>query len=308
MSVERNPPDIQGPYLAGLNVCFREWGGSEMLHWSFQRAFDGRLPDVLVLREEGRILAGSALNYRSLSQARRAPLRVAILGGAWTLPEARKHGAFTRLIQESRTLAADRGAALLLAFVTSINPSYRRLAAAGAAQWDTHYLASTPDTPVVNSTATVQPVSDVIGGVMKILEGISACQTGCAQFLYDLDDWTTQFLKRPTEIEFLAINDDMLAVVERHGDADRVLYVSCADDSRFSLALNALFARASGCGRALMLFTTSRAWSKVSSAAGFSHLPGYLMALPANEAVLRESAFDRRWQDIEWCLQSGDRM
>ncbi len=307
-TIERNPSGIKTQYLAGLNACFHGWGGDEMYRWCFERVCDGQLPDLLAVNDQGRIMAGSAVIYRRARVAQGAPFRVGIISGSWTLPEARERGYFTQLLEAARALAAERRAPLLLAFVTSTNASYRRLAAAGAAQWETYYFASTANTPVFNSTAAIQPIPDGSRGVTEILERLAAVHAHQTRFSYNHDEWLGQFLERPTETEFLAVGADALAVIEKRENADRLLFFSGAEDPRFAIGLNALAARAARRGRTLMLFTTSRSWRNISIHAGFHCLPGYLMALTTDEDVRRARMPNDAWLDLQWDLQSGDRM
>lgn len=307
-TIEGNPPDIKGQYLAGLNACFPNWGGDEMYRWCFERVFDGQAPDLLVVKDQGSRVAGSAVSYRRACTAEGARFRVGIMTGSWTLPEARQRGHFTQLIESSRALAAERGAALLLAFVTSTNASYRRLAAAGAAQWETYYLASSATRRGVNPAAAIQPVADWRRRVTEILERLAAPRVPLTGFLYDPDEWMAQFLERPTETEFLAVGTDGLAVIEKTVNTDRLLFFSGADETRFAMGLHALSARAATRGRTFMLFTTSPRWRTISMDAGLNCLPGYLMALSADEDARRTSMPGESWLGLQWELQSGDRM
>lgn len=302
-----HPPEIQAPYLAGLNACFTNWGGVAMYRWCFERAFDGLLPDLLTLKERGELVAGSAVSYRRARVGNGTPMCVGIMTGSWTLPAARRRGYFTQLIEESRRVAAQRGAALLLAFVTASNPSYRRLVEAGAAKWDSYYLASPPGAPPFESNVRVEPISDCRRATEKILARLTG-QTDGARLCYSWDEWRSQFLERPEEIECLSIDGDNLAIVEKNGQADRVQFLSCADDARFATSLHGLYARAAARGRTVMLFTTRSRWHIISTQLGLECQPGYLLALTADENARRASLPGDGWHQVEWDLQSGDRM
>lgn len=308
ITVERIPASARAQYLAGLNACFHDWGGDDMYRWCFERGLSGQLPDLLGVQEQGRLVAGSAVSYRRAQVAGRTPFRVAIMSGSWTLPEARQRGYFTQMIDASRAVAAERGAALLLAFVTSTNPSYRRLAAARATHWETWYLGSSANMRVVTSTAAIQPVTDVRRGVAEILERLDAPSAQSIRFLYDADEWLSQFLARPIETEFLSVGTDGLAVIEKREDADRLLFFRGADDASFARALDALLERAAARGRTLSFFTTRRNWRNISTAAGFNCLPGYLVALTANADARRAGVPNDDLAGLPWELQSGDRM
>ena len=110
--------EAQRQYLEALNVCFPAWGGREMFDWCFTRESAGLRPDLMTLHAGGGAVAGTANTYRRIRLPNGETLVTGIMTGSWTLPESRGLGAFTRLIGESRDLAAARGAGLLLAFVT----------------------------------------------------------------------------------------------------------------------------------------------------------------------------------------------
>src|SRR4051812_39963144 len=109
ITVEQNPANIRADYLAGLNRCFDHWGGDARFDWALARSFDGQLSDLLVVREKGTIVAGSAVIYRNVRLGNAGPFRVGIMSGSWTLPEARRRGHFERMIEASQRCAAERG-------------------------------------------------------------------------------------------------------------------------------------------------------------------------------------------------------
>ncbi len=117
-----NPQGTEETYLKCLNQCFGDWGGMDMYKWCFDRRIGGPKADIMLLKKDGVILGGSAVTYRK-ALIRNSLVNVAIMTGSWTLPEARRQGCFTRIIEESLALAKGKGAALLLAFVTNKNPA-----------------------------------------------------------------------------------------------------------------------------------------------------------------------------------------
>ncbi len=145
LDIEVNPRGLEDDYLAGLNRSFGRWGDRSMYSWDFERQVGARVADLMVLRDQGRIVAGSAVSYRTV-RYRDEVLLVGIMTGSWTLPEARGHGAFSLVIEESRRLVADRGGTVLTAFVTRENASRRRLVAAGCLEVPTWYVASNAET------------------------------------------------------------------------------------------------------------------------------------------------------------------
>jgi ribosomal protein S18 acetylase RimI-like enzyme len=304
ITVELNPRGIRADYLVGLNACFPSWGGDEKFQWALARAFDEQLPDLLVVREEGKAVAGSGVSYRNICVGDARPLRVGIMTGSWTLPEARRRGHFERLIEASRTRTAERGAVLLLAFVTAENPSYRRLAAAGAAQWATHYFSSANERAEVRHSNPVRltRVSDETNEIYRILERVGAARDRTARFVYTADEWVAQFLKRPNETEWLRLNEDGATVLETQDGIDRILALYVPTDAGFLEVLQTLTADAVGRGHRLMFFTTSPEQAIYAETFGMKRLPGYLMALPVHPQNAQTAAIEK------WAVQSGDRM
>jgi hypothetical protein len=125
ITIKRNPAGMEAVYIECLNACFDGWGGPGMYRWCFARTGGSHPADLMVLEEDGHLIAGSVINYRHVSLANNAAILVAVMTGSWTLPAARQNGCFKRIIQGSLALAEERGAALLLAFVTESNPSSR---------------------------------------------------------------------------------------------------------------------------------------------------------------------------------------
>jgi hypothetical protein len=221
-------------------------------------------------------------------------------------------------------LASRKKAALLLAFVTEKNASFRRLAKAGSSLFPTHYLFSDYNTPVPESGHVISPVPDVRKGVETVFEKLRKHQDGFVHFTYTLKEWESQFLKRPGTIEFLNVDDIGSAIIEKKGNFDRVLALSVKEESVFADCVKALLKRALMNGQHLFLFTTSPSWKDECLKMGFGYSPGYLTALLADANELTRAYpgasslpgnIVRRlyepggpWYIGSWDIQSGDRM
>jgi GNAT superfamily N-acetyltransferase len=326
VDVEVNVPGIAAEYLTGLNRCFPDWGGPDTYLWAFERIVGAASPDLMGLRHDQRLVAGSAVSYRQVALASGAKMEVGIMTGSWTLPEARGQGYFTRMIEESLRLANQRRAALLLAFVTEDNPSARRLTAAGSARFPTSYLFSTPDTPLPGSSLEPRALSDVdnsLGDIMSIRE---MEQTGFTRFVYPTSDvWRSQFVERPGNIDVLALGGGAWCVLEHSRKSDRVqlIVVDRASGVSLGACLRGLLRQAVRRSRQLFLFTTQPAVAEEGQRLGLTLKPGFLTALIANESALREALRidasrplrgsaelanpDSPWFLGHWDLQSGDR-
>lgn len=319
-----NPKGIESIYIECLNYCFGDWGGTNVYKWCFNCQVGDLKADIMILKKDGKIIAGSAVTYRKVLFANSSMINVGIMTGSWTLPDARGQGCFTKIIKESVALASSKDAALLLAFMTKNNASFRRLVDSGSLLFPTHYLFSSDDTPIPESDLVISPVLDIRKGVETIFERFIRYQIGFAHFIYTPKEWQSQFFNRPGEIEFLCINNIGLAVIEKKENFDRVLFMSLGEGITFKKFIKALLKRALNNRRKLFLFTTSPLWKDECVELGFNYSPGYLTALVANEKKLVKAfpgvsclvknignkiyKVSSRYYMGLWDIQSGDRM
>jgi hypothetical protein len=318
-----NPKDMESTYIDYLNLSFGHWGDAVLFKWCFDRRIGEFSADIMIFKLDGKIIAGSAVTYRKVKVGN-SIINVAIMTGSWTVPEARGQGCFTKIIEESLALASRKKAALLLAFLTESNASFRRLANAGSSLFPTHYLFSNENTPVPESGYVISAVSDIKKGAETIFEGLRKRQEGFVHFAYTLKEWESQFVGRPGEIGLLRIDDIGLAIVEKNGDFDRVLVLSPKAEQNFTDCVKALLRRALVNGRKLFLFTTSPVWKDECLKLGFGRAPGYLTALIVDQNELMKIypsvsslpgniahelyAPVSPWYIGSWDIQSGDRM
>ena len=309
-----NPAEEES-YLEALNLCFGHWGGREMFEWCFTRPGAGRAPDVLSLWLDGRVIAGSAISYRRVMVGGGPELAAGIMTGAWTLPEARGAGAFTRLIHASREQAARRGGALLLAFVTATNASCRRLRREGAELLPTYYCRSDRLPARIEPTLREESLSSL---------DLSEFQRGRneTRFVYTAAEWLGQFIDRPGDLRAVAGQQGWKAIVECTAGFDRV-HALAASPEQWTDAIDALTARALSDGRNLFAFTTSVTEAKSLRERGFAITDGFLTVMAADAARLSDALgvppdcaephgllADRQspWFLGPWTLQNGDRM
>lgn len=216
-------------FLAGANAAFGAWGDQAFFAWAFRD--DAEL--LFLDNGDGRAVAGSGITYRTLRGGQHA----AIMTGSWTLPQARGRGAFSRMLQATCEIAAERNA-VVLGFGRTENASARRFVAAGAAMPPAFYCRSTeaPASPAME----LEPL-DPDPSLFP------------SSFVYTTEQWHAQFLARPNaQIECLGLPGTWAAVVERSNEFDRVHTVSDAS------ALPHLAARAHAAGRRLFWYTTQR--------------------------------------------------
>jgi GNAT superfamily N-acetyltransferase len=215
-------------YIDGANEAFGHWGDIPLFTWVFR----GGAEILFLDDEQGRVIAGSGITWRTLQGGQKA----AIMTGSWTRPEARGHGAFSRMVQATIDVAAERNA-VVLGFVRAENASARILEAAGAAMHPTYYCRSTVTLAAPGELEQIEPDPAMFR----------------SSFVYTPSEWRAQFLERPNApIECIGRRGAWSAVVERAPEFDRLHALS--DDS----ALPQLAARAAAVGRRLFWFTARR--------------------------------------------------
>lgn len=307
MELERNPPGTESLYLESLNLCFPGWGDSRNYAWAFGRRVGGPAADLMLLREGGELLAGSAVSYRTLAAPSGQRALIGIMTGSWTLPAARGRGAFTAIIEESVALTRAHGGALLLAFVTETNASFRRLEAAGSTLFPTRYVSGRAGLSAPGARPGVERVA-----TPAWFERFEQARPAGAHFAYgSADEWAGQHVQRPGQPVLYEVEGAGAALVETHGDFDRVQAL-CArgDDARVQVIASCL-QRAASRGKRLFLFESKPARAeRLVSELGLDAAKGYLTALAANE-----EASDQLLGGVplaqalsDWSLDSGDRM
>jgi hypothetical protein len=326
LQVEINPEGMDEEYLRCLNTCFPNWGGEAVFDWVFRRSLPpDPLPDRFVLREEGQLLAGSTVTYRTVSLPNNSTIRVGIMTGSWTLAAARGRGCFSRVIEESVRITQEREGALLLAFVTHDNPSCRQLQRAGAALFPTSYLIADPETaPKENSAEEL--LADTDGEQLKAdVQYWAAERKGQCSFKYSsFEAWSGQFVVRPWETIVIRDGAGSFAILEKHAETDRINALWGASKEREHALLNSLRTRASIEGRKLFSFSMDAKFAAFWREAGLAEKPGSLTAIIADarqvgdalRVATSEMSIDNQLLADRscplylgsWSLQSGDRM
>lgn len=301
MNVEINPAGTEALYLECLNRCFPGWGGPSQFEWAFKRVVGGPPADLMLLREGDELIAGSAVSYRRVRTRQGREGLVGIMTGSWTLPAARGRGAFTRIIDESVRLTRQHGGAALLAFVTETNASFRRLEAAGSTLFPTRYVSSplgleAPARPFVERAATADDAARFTH------------VAGTTHFAYPSSaDWAGQLLQRPTP-PTLVEHAGAVALVETHGDFDRLQALGAADDVAREALVAACLHRAVTRGKRLFFFETQLARAARWEQLGLTAAPGYLTALAAVPGQLAQLTSAGLSGLAPWSIDSGDRM
>lgn len=321
LECEINPQAFEAEYLNGLNTCFSGWGGEKLFRWCFQRTVGGPRGDLMVLRKQGTVLAGSAVTYRRVILENGQRILVGIMTGSWTLPAARGQGCFTRIIQESVALTASHGGALLLAFVTADNASFRRLRDAGSALIPSFYLFSSESGE--SADASILPLRIVEANVELVSK---VCQkrieAGTTSVVYTPPEWQSQFMDRSGHSELLEIGELGWVATERVGDFLRI-QATCLATPDFEAVIASLVAHAQARSVRLFLVSMNDGLTAACTKLGMRASPGYLTLVAADSAALAQAVgCDTAWpgdsrlladSDSAWNLgpirfESGDRM
>jgi hypothetical protein len=290
INVRINPTGVENEYLGCLNTCFPGWGDERTFNWYFRRETAWPRADLIAFEDEGRMVAGSAVTYRSVALANGATVKVGIMTGSWTLPDVRRQGFFTRMIEESNRLAAQKNSALLLAFVKANNPSCRRLAQAGASLFPAWYLSSKSESQTGLSDAAIMRVSQSEPTLDALVERRIGLTKNSSHFAYpSAADFKSQFLERPGgSINILRDQQDNLSVVESSGDADVLqLFLPTPEFRDVLKALATMVASAASRKRRFLFFSSDPIAADLAPQLGLSCEPGYLATLVSDFGSLR---------------------
>ncbi len=280
LTCEINPTGVADEYLAAVNRCFPGWGDRSQFAWVFGRAVGAPIADLMILRRDGVLLAGSGVSYRWVQRGDQRML-VGIMTGSWTLPEARGQGCFMRVIAESVELTVRRGGALLLAFVTEANASYRRLRDAGAALFETQYLFA--EAPAASSLAVGPVEIDTAAQAALFARHAARSRWSVA---YDLPGWRSQLLARGRPTEVVRAGREGMAILELAGGSERLLAAYAGPREPFDALISSLAARAAKHGRRLVMFAADAQLADAARAAGLTRKAGFITALAADAAAL----------------------
>ena len=307
IDVVLNPAGIEDAYLACMNECFADWGNMALFEWCFRRPIADRLPDLLILREGQTLLAGSGVSYRRLQLPDSTRIDIGCMTGSWTLPAARKRGCFSQLIDASLSVARSRGCVLLLAYVTTVNISSRRLIASGAHLLRSAYLTSGLTAESHEAPGTVEEI--VAGEPWRD----QRWPEDCARYCYEPSEWIGQFVERPGSIRVLRVNQEAFAVIESKNEFDRVLQLSSADRASYLTAMRTLQTASSERGRRLFAYSVTAEIIQALESFGFESTPGYVTALPADPIAASKIASQwpspaGSWPYGRWWVANGDRM
>lgn len=298
-----NPENYQSEYIKNLNECFNGWGGDREYDWVFNRKVGEHSADILLIRnDEDGVIAGSGISYRKLS-GKEVSVDIGIMTGSWTLPAARKKGCFTKMIHCSKDLCRKRNVPFLTAFVTSTNPSSRRLEAEGSYMLPTYHLFS----PEVSFEDQSLPHAEITKHkkeiYKKIYDTTQKRQSDFLNFSYTFDEFVGQYLERIKETTILAIDEDF-AILENGVNEVKVLHLTYNNGE--SLVRN-IKAVTNWCihNRSLkaFFFTTREEFRQAGESLNFNISPGYFTILNSSN---NEVAYDQLFYSLN--INMADKM
>jgi hypothetical protein len=322
MTLEVNPSGIDDRFLAGLNRSFGVRWTRSMYRWHLRREWRGRPPDLLVLRERGRLVSGVGVNYRHLRLRDGARLEVGVLSGAWTLPSRRGRGLIQRLFLAASRRMARNGGTLAIGFVTAGSGSHRAMTRLGCESIPSAYLSAPPERRPAGDRGPRLPVR-TINAREAHRWGVRGIPRSTVRFDYSCDeDWRSQFIDRPFPVQSLSV-EGCRVVVERARDTDRLLWIS-GPSARRARAVERLAARAARRRRGFFAFLFGDLERSIGDMPGFTRTSGALVILVASRARLATalslppSAAARGHESLAspgspwflgpWEIQGGDRM
>lgn len=326
MTVQLNPRGVADEYLKCLNLCFGNWGDRRQFDWYFQRHTALPKPDLIVLKISGETAAGSAVSYRKVALPNDHEIDVGIMTGSWTLPQFRGQGCFARIIEESVQVTTNKSAALLLAFVTEENASFRQLAKAGAALFPASYLVSNPLTHPAAGALQFRAVEKTNEVITAMFDRLEKSSHGYCRLTYaTAGDFRAQLVDRPGATEILGDSLGNFGIVERKESTDILQLCLAAEDDHPGIAkcMAGLLNHALARERRLFLYSTRSDVTRAGLSLGLQVKPGQLAVLATEgfqlpqalgvASPLRTSESsqlaqaDSPWFLGEWNVQSGDR-
>lgn len=297
LSIEYNPPNIEAEYLRCLNECFKDWGDEKTYDWYFKRKRSYPPTDLIVFKKDNEFAAGSAVSYRQILSSETDEILVGIMTGSWTLPNFRRQGFFAKIIGESTKTAKQKGAELLLAFVTEENSSCRQLSKMGAMMIPSFYIFSTSETEVLLKSSFLSK-SEKNEKILSNIYGIRQQNVKeSIHFAYDsLQDFTHQYLNRLNPTEIYGDAQGSFGIIEKNKETDALQFFHSEKPKDF---LGTLLNQSLQNNRKFFLFTTNSEIAKICDDLELGRKNGFVSVLQINQGKsLSEN----------WNIQNGDRL
>jgi len=326
ITVGVNPTNVDEEYLKCLNVCFSGWGDRRKYDWYFRRKTAYPDPDLMILRQDDQLAAGSAVTYRTINLANDSEVTVGIMTGSWTLPQFRNQGCFARIILESLQLTALKGGALLLGFTADDRASFRQLARAGSALIPYSYIFSTTQTEAPETRSTFSVVEKSSQVIADLNARLQVSGKGHCRFFYASEqEFSSQFIHRPGETEIFKDVYGNYGVIEQTEGTDILqLYLGDSDDElKMSESIGYFLSSALSRSRKLFLYSVQPRLTERCKKLGLDVKAGHLAVLVADRSRLRDALSvpesmpmedaslltqaNSEWFLGDWKIHGGDR-
>lgn len=288
-------------YVYYLNESFSNWGDLSLYNWCFERQVGAPKSDIIVVKSNNCILAGSGVSYRMLEIPTLGARMVGIMTGSWTLEQSRGKGCFTKIIEESLKLCRDRGASYLIAFVTQDNGSARRLEASGADLVKTKYFFSNTFQPSKIKYNDLIFLKYTESELRKLFDKFLTQVSDGVKFKYDFSTWVDQFIFRPAKTKTLIVNDGYV-IFEIKKDVVSVLSMFCCELSELTDLFERVEAYAFYLGKRVILFSSSSQIDTVCAKRKYDSKDGYISILSTTDMRNHNNCLKY------WSVNSGDKM
>ncbi len=179
-----------------------------MYEWVFNRQVGPIPSDRFVLVRDGKIAGGSALTFRPLRTSKGKLMQAAVITGSFTLPNFRKQGFFSTIIDLTFKRSIELGASVYLGFAAAKNMSVNRLLEAGCEILPSHYFQfNTQSAKQTDFRIRVCNVDD-FDAQKRAFNIRSKRMKGKSHFEYSLDEWKGQMINRPHPTFLCEVFDD----------------------------------------------------------------------------------------------------
>lgn len=321
MEIEVNPEGVEKEVIKGLNTSYNGWGDKFLYDWSFKSHISGIKPDLIIFRENGKIVYGTGVFYRVAITSDGKRMKIAIIGNGYTLPDYRRRGYSTLGIRKAIEVAGTRGAIFLIGFVNKKNNSYRNMIANKCFEIDTSYLILHHENMMVGNGSTERLTKTFLTDPERIWESYCNSGEGSLRLEYQKDEFDHQYIRRSDEISMISYDDiDAYTILERKGDQNRIILMAGNHIDKFRAMIRDQIMDAKENGRDLFHFTSLPEERLVCQENGFEEIEGAITIFVSNGSLLRDIIDQKDDEPAEaylerflnehqtWDIKNGDRM
>jgi len=291
-----------------------------MYDWVFNRKVGSVPSDKFIVMEGDRLVGGSALTFRPLRTCNGKLAQAAVITGSFTLPDFRKQGFFSTIIDLTFKRAVEQGAFVYLGFAAAKNMSVNRLREAGCEISPSYYFQF--DVTKANRTPfQIRTCGEEDLEAQKNAFEIRSKRTkGKSHFEYSLEEWRGQMINRPHPAFLCEVSEAEKKmgyfIAEKFDAKYRLIEFFGKDESLDEkIVLSAMdYARQST--DKMDAYTIEANIRKIFQGCQGSEIPGLLFlraCSPGQDRLLTQSYLGQNPGQsdkslLPFCFQSGDRM